>query len=425
MVRLLGLFDYLDVVLYGKSREPHSACVYWVLWHKLRKHMRNALLSNVSVLGRAAAKNPQPSYFDGLSESNPYKGLDPTAQLSGWNRFTDWLGITNNAGQATYEARLNAQNYESQLMLSQDQYQMQADAMRKAGYNPDFNDAGAMNTPSGEVSNQAGANAAGSFARFGQAMGSIIQSALGIASGITQIQGTRIASDLSALGQTLPNVVSSAVDNTAVQFLGTGQASKGVDTRSRLVDALKLGRVEVDPSFLTKMSVRALPRPRTRRARRALDNYLMSYFGSADFQRRVFDSISKTNSAAMGAVESFASNLGKNADDDIVDVLVDISSSLLKAEQLESHGRRDYANTFDYGLSAEVANISNTEQREANQFRTNLNSTIREIVDKLRKDADDPNKDGFARVFASSMLVLMSTQFMSSRGGSILPSFSK
>lgn len=385
--------------------------------------MRNALLSNISATGRAASKNSQPSYFDGLSESNPYKGIDPTSQLSGWNRFTDWLGITNNAGQATYEAQLNAQNYESQLMLAEDQYQMQADAMRKAGYNPDFNDAGAINTPSGEVSNQAGQNAAGSFARFGQAMGSIIQSALGIASGITQIQGTRLANDLSSLGQTLPSVLDTAVGNIAGFYTGTGQGARNTNTRTDLEEALQLGRFEIDPVLLRDISKMQLPRPRTRRARKALDNYLVNFFTSSDFQKRVFSRISEVNSSAMGAVKSFADNLGMNADDDIVDVLVDISSSLLKAEQLESRGRRDYANTFDYGLSADVANIANTEQREANRFRTNLNSTIREIVDKLRKDADDPKKDGFARVFASAVLVLMSTQFMSSRGGSILPSF--
>lgn len=364
------------------------------------------------------------SYFDGLSESNPYKGIDPNSQLSGWNRFTDWLGITNNAGQATYEARLNAQNYESQLMLSQLQYQMQADAMRKAGYNPDFNDAGAMNTPSGEVSNDAGRFAAGGFERFGAAMGSIIQSALGIASGITQIQGTRLANDLSSLGQAVPSVLDSVVGGFAKMYAGTGQGARLTSTRTALEDALELGRFQVDPLFLRDVALMQLPRPRTRRARKALDNYLIQYFTSSNFQKRVFDRISDVNSSAMGAVKSFADNFGKNADDDIVDVLVDISSSLFKAEQMESRGRRDYANTFDYGLSAEVANVANTEQLESNRFRTNLNSTIREIVDKLRKDADDPEKSGFARVFASSMLVLMSTQFMSSGGMNVSPSFS-
>lgn len=360
------------------------------------------------------------------SDENPYAFNDPTQQMSWWNRFTDSLGFTNHAGQARYENSLLADQWQSQYDLEQTKYQREVQAMHSAGLNPDFQNMSGLNSPDTSPTNESGARM-NTFGTFLQTMGILIQSAIGIATGVTQIQGTRLASDMSALGQALPGVLDSVAGSVA-----TGLVGAGPETKNRLSKALTNGRIEVDVDTLTSLASSSVPRPRTRRARKALEWQLRNYFTSADFQKSVFEKVKTTNESAMQAVESYSSNVGRMAssEDDIADVLADISGILFKADlenargdYYEARGRRQYAQTFDYVGSAASANYVNTEKGAASDFQTTINSTLRDIASKLEHDVD--TKKGPAKLFASALLVLMATQLGGQSRMTISPIFNR
>ena len=89
----------------------------------------------------------------GTSPMNPYNNIDPNKSLSGWNRFTDWLGFTNHSGQLNQQFDLLSNQWESEyaLALQDRDYnspQAQMERMRDAGLNPDLN--GGQNLTPGE-----------------------------------------------------------------------------------------------------------------------------------------------------------------------------------------------------------------------------------------------------------------------------------
>lgn len=74
---------------------------------------------------------------------NPFVGLDPSTNLSLWQKFTDGLGWTNHQGQLAYQQALASNQWESEYGLKQEDLKYnspleQAQRMRDAGLNPDL-----------------------------------------------------------------------------------------------------------------------------------------------------------------------------------------------------------------------------------------------------------------------------------------------
>lgn len=355
--------------------------------------------------------------------NNPYADVDPASQLSWWQKIGDWFG-GNAAGKLRYENELAARQWESQYALAQQQASVDAQSQRAAGANPDFNGVSAGNAAdatSGVSPDNSGSQAGReSFARFAQAIGSMVTSAIGIASGITQITGARLAQDMDAISQFLPGAVDRQASSLASVLTGAGGANDK-DRVQALKDLFETGRIDME-QFDFDMISRSVPRPRTRRGRQALDYMIRQALGSSAFSRKVMQNISETNKAATDAVRSYTDNLAVSQDDDVVNVLADISSTLLNAERNELRGREAYSRTFDYGQAARSVNAQNDEQERFNRSKSTMNNVMREMIDKLDKDAHDKELSGFARVFAGAMLVLISTQVVGS-GFTMTPNF--
>lgn len=111
----------------------------------MEKNPNNAQHTARLVGEKSANLGVQPYYNNPLqqTENNPYSGLDSRTNLSMWNRFTDFLGFTNHAGQLDYQQSLASNQYESELALKQKDLEYnspeaQARRMRDAGLNPDL-----------------------------------------------------------------------------------------------------------------------------------------------------------------------------------------------------------------------------------------------------------------------------------------------
>lgn len=357
------------------------------------------------------------------NSNNPYADVDPTSQLSWWQKVGDWFG-GNAAGKLRYENELAARQWESQYNLAQQQASLDAQSQRAAGVNPDLNGVSAGNAAdatSGVAPDNSGSQSGReSFARFAQAIGSMVTSAIGIASGITQITGARLTQDMEAISQFLPGAVDRQASSLASVLTGAGGANDK-DRVQALKDLFETGRIDME-QFDFDMISRSVPRPRTRRGRQALDYMIRQALGSSEFSRKVMQNISETNKAATDAVRSYTDNLAVSQDDDVVNVLADISTTLLNAERNELRGREEYSRTYDYGQAARSVNAGNYEQERFNRSKSTMNNVMREMIEKLDQDAHDKELSGFARVFASSMLVLISTQVVGS-GFTMTPSF--
>lgn len=353
------------------------------------------------------------------SSGNPYVGIDPTDSLSFWNRITDALGITNHAGSAWNQQEQNAALWESEYSLAMEdrEYnseQAVADRMRAAGQNPDL-----LGVDAGQSSlsgNSAAALGSGHLAgqnTFSQALstiGSALQSAISIYTGIAGLQNTILDQDMTRFTA----LSEGTKDDFASYLVGKLKPEdyKSVLNNSKgLIDILTSGdspydKAEQRYSLINDFVSRNTDFLRSKRAKNYASRYLMSYIGSSDFQRNAMEKIRSLSDTRVSAAEASAKEAalrGLSGQDDVSEVLTEIAQYAYQLDkQMKSNDYR-YATQYSPESAANAVNAQNDSVTQSRTKDYQLGSVMSSFIDVLYKNSKEGNK--FASILLTTMVI--------------------
>lgn len=359
--------------------------------------------------------NPHSYWTTEWSDNNPYVGYDPSKDMSGWNRFTDSLGFTNHYGQLMNEAYLNAQQWESSYALSMEDrdyndYQSEVERQRAAGINSDFQNIPGVASSLGAdtVAGQASGARAGAIAStpagFIQQAAGIIVTAMGVVNGFNTIRNANLAGDIASYNAVKGDLFETAAgsvadgfmnlpDSEIDNFVNTGDYSRfftGVDG--------KYSRVDFDEIF-TSM----LPTNMSKRGRADAERRFYAMLSSSDFRDAVLQKFTNVKNSQKNAAESLAQI--RAADDDIVQVMTDVTVPLYRLMIRKNHFDADYYSVASGRQAALTFNASNEAEQQTYDSNKDVRSAYARIVKNLAQDAQDKSLSGFQRVFANALLL--------------------
>lgn len=360
------------------------------------------------------------------SANNPYKGIDPLSGMSGWNIFTDWLGITNNRQNLLNEYEFNSNSWESQYALAmQDReyndYDSMSARMRRAGINPD------LQQFSGSASDVSGATGSSprqtdaqnqmvsSSRNFAAGLVQVMQFVLGAATGVSSIRNANLMGDMSALAAIIPQGVESAAGYVASQLSTDKSALKQF--------------IEGDSSVARGMIYDIpLPDNLSRSGKRYASRRLSEIFSSNEFRQLVLARVKAENEAATSAAESVGKFEVLNQGEGITRVLGVLARAGYEAMLGE---RRSSASYSRYGQSyydslnpsgaAEVQNAANSYTTAMYQTNEKLRSAYDKMIRNLFRLSEDRKAGWLARNAASVALLglyTMNNANISTRSGS-------
>lgn len=359
--------------------------------------------------------NPHSYWTTEWSDNNPYAGYDPSKDMSGWNRFTDSLGFTNHYGQLMNEAYLNAQQWESSYALSQEDrdyndYQSEVDRMQAAGINPDFQNisggtsALGANTAAGQASDARASAMASTPAGFIQQAAGIISMAMGIVNNFNTIRNANLAGDIAsynavkgdlfnAAAGDVAEVLMSLPDEDIDKFVNTGDYNRAFTYTDG-----SFSRFGFDELYTSLM-----PTNMSKRGRRDAERRFYTMLHSADFKDAVLQKFANVKTSQKNAAESLAQI--RAADDDIVQVLTDVTVPLYKLQIRQNRYGADYYEVASGTQAAETFNAANEAEQQTYDSSKDVRSAYARIVKNLAQDAQDESLSGFQRVFANAMLL--------------------
>ena len=361
--------------------------------------------------------DPHDYYTREWSEDNPYAGYDPSDDLSGWNRFTDALGFTNHYGRLVNEAYLNANQWESSHSLAMEDreyndYQSEVDRMQAAGINPDFQNisggssALAAGTAAGQKSDARAAVAASSPAAFIQTAAGVISSAMSVVNGFNTIRNANLAGDIASYNAVKDDVFSSAAGNVAEHFLGGGLSDEVVNHFVNTGDfshAFTDAAGNFDRTVFNRMFMSSLPTNMSKRGRRMAEQRFYQMLNSSDFKAAVLQKFTNVKNSQKNAAEALAQI--RAADDDIVQVMTDVTVPLYRLTIRKNHFEADYWNTASGTQAASTFNSANQAEQQGYDAQKDVRSAYARIVSNLAKDARDESLSGVQRVFANALLL--------------------
>uniref|UniRef100_A0AAU8B5V2 DNA pilot protein n=1 Tax=Dulem virus 240 TaxID=3145717 RepID=A0AAU8B5V2_9VIRU len=354
---------------------------------------------------------------------NPYRnpsegGVNPLQSLSSWNRLTDWLGFTNHTGQALYQQQQSAANWEAQYQLAMDDRQYNSESataarQRAAGINPDLaglsadpTSGTASSVDSGEVPTQENL-ADSSPAAFFQTIGNVLTSALGMYKGITDIQNTRLDSDLALLNQQGSDMKNSLIEMEAAEILGSG--TDGELDIAGVLDRMKnFSRSDRGYNYLNILNSKLGPF-KTKRGRSYAVNQLRQYLDSDQFRSDVFSRASGTAAKEISSTRGITDYNAFGSQDEVGRVLSVISEAALgtfeessKGDYYKAKNDRVYNENYDAATAATADNTANEARQASDEGNLNMKSVQRDILKGLAKEAKNGN------TFAAIAIVLIS-----------------
>lgn len=356
--------------------------------------------------GYKAIKPYNPQY-----ENNPYSGQDPTSQLSRWNRFTDSLGITDNANRVLYQQNQAAALWDSErsAALEDREYNNEVNTarrMRAAGMNPDL--LGVQAGQSELANNDAVANGVNgamdtelnSPMQVVQSLGGVMSTVFGIYNGLASLDNQIFSTEMS-------------------DFAGREQGIKGdlvsamfADLKDDDIDKYLSGALSVSDLLFGKgnssgSNGRAAwlldtitPRYKSKRARSFANQKLGAYVNSLDFQREIADKLgsvaSAKNSAArvIGENTALAGKSGGNLRETmstIAKAAYEIYMSDTSLQKAANKYSRDYYNTANGAQAAEAENSTTRETIDAMDYRNQIRKPWRRLVERLARQSDEGN----------------------------------
>lgn len=361
--------------------------------------------------------NPHDYYTREWSEDNPYAGYDPSDDLSGWNRFTDSLGFTNHYGQLLNEAYLNANQWESSHSLAMEDreyndYQSEVERQRKAGINSDFQNisggssALASGTGAGQRSDARASVMASSPAAFVQQAAGIISSAMSVVSGFNSIRNANLAGDIASYNAVQDDIFNTAAGHVADFFLSPDMDEESINHFVNTGDIGKAftdveggyRRIDFDEIFQS-----LLPTHFSKQGRKYAERKFYAMLHSSDFKDAVLQKFTNVKSSQKTAAESLAQI--RAADDDIVQVMTDVTVPLYRLTVRKNRFEADYWNTASGTDAASAFNSANQAEKQGYDSQKDVRSAYARIVSNLAKDAQDESLSGFQRVFANALLL--------------------
>ena len=357
------------------------------------------------------------------SPNNPYKGIDPLSGMSGWNTFTDWLGVTNNRQQLLNEYEMNSNAWESQYALAMEDreyndYASQAERMRAAGLNPDRLDVSggqsAAATAAGAAPRQTEATnrMVQSGQNFANGLVQVMQFVLGAASGISSIRNANLAGDMAALDKVLSGGVQSAAGYVANQIMDSGVdldaflSGKGKDFKNLVYDV-------------------PLPENLSRSGKKYAQRRLSEIFSSNEFREKVLNRVESTTTAATRAARSVGEFNAYNQDGitEVMTILAragyDASMAELRSSTSYNRYNQAYYNNLDPYTAAGAANAQGSYMTAQIQSNEKLRSAYDKMINNLFKLANDKKAGWLARNGASvALLGLYTLNGISSFSGS-------
>lgn len=334
---------------------------------------------------------------------NPYNGVDPNRQLSKWNRFTDWLGITNNSGKAQYQHDIYANQWDSNIALSYEDreynsFANQANEMREAGINPDFaNVAGGMSELAKSQPNQAVPQYTEELA-FGNFLSTAFNSALQIASGIANINNLNFGQDLS--------ILSSSFDSAKTGFVG--KISDSLFSKNSEYDDLIefINKPTFSNHVLDLLNESSAYKGfhnnfKTKRGKKIFDRFFDDYINSDKMRQDMLDSIMASNKKSVGASSSLGEVAALKANDPNAQ-MTEVSKILakyqfkylentLKLNKSKSAKDLKYVENFNADEAVRAANNANTESADASKADNDFKALERGIINDLKKASDNGN----------------------------------
>lgn len=350
------------------------------------------------------------------SDDNPYAGYDPSEDLSGWNRFTDSLGFTNHYGQLMNEAYLNASQWESSYALSQEDreyndYRSEVDRMRAAGINSDFQNVSGgtsslgANTAAGQAFDARARAMSSSPAGFVQQAAGIITSAMSVVNGFNSIRNANLAGDIASYNAVSDDLFSSAAGYVAEYFAKSADDAK-VDKFVNTGDfsaAFTDFAGNYDISAFRQMFTEMMPTNMSKRGRADAERRFYAMLNSSDFRDAVLQKFKNVKESQKGAAETLAQI--RAADDDLVQVMTDVTVPLYKLMIRKNRYGADYYGVASGVQAAETFNAANEAEYQSYDTSKDVRSAYARIVKNLAQDAQDESLSGFQRVFANAMLL--------------------
>lgn len=344
-------------------------------------------------------------------ENNPYNGQDPTAQLSGWNKFTDGLGITNNADRVRYQQNQASALWDSErsAALEDREYNNEVNTsrrMRAAGMNPDL--LGVQAGQSELANNDAVANGVNgamstesdSPMQVVQSLGSVMSNVFGIYNGLASLDNQIFSTEMSAFVNNEDSIKSdlvSSIGSRATPDAIDKFLSGKLDINEILFGDEHKTTTAADSYELLKMIT---PRYKSKRMRDFAARKLSSYINSLDFQRSITDKFGSVASAknsasrAIGENTALAGKSGGNLRETmhtIASCAYDIYMSDLSLQKLANKYSRDYYSTASGTTAAEAENSTTRETIDAMEYRNNIRKPWRNLVNRLARQSEEGN----------------------------------
>lgn len=282
------------------------------------------------------------------------------AGLSGLQRLTDSLGLTNFRGQtiANYRTAMDERNYNSiQEVVKREQ---------AAGLNPDLLGAqGAEDDQAGNMIGAMQAQGSGAFLQsFGEGVLSFVQTGLSLAQGVMSFETLGINQDLAVLGSSSGSSLGSEViDTLAGDFLSRNDsdlsAIQTVDELRALSDGFVDEVVKSGDIDFFKGVVK------NQRLRKRLNEQMLRKLRSASGKREFYDALtsgykSHYNAQLQQAISNAAE--GKVVEDDegqIYDIFDGLANIWLNSEYFQALNNLKYLKEFDSTAQATAENAQN------------------------------------------------------------------
>lgn len=307
------------------------------------------------------------------------------AGLSGLQRLTDSLGLTNFRGQtiANYRTAMDERNYNSiQEVVKREQ---------AAGLNPDLLGAqGAEDDQAGNMIGAMQAQGSGAFLQsFGEGVLSFVQTGLSIAQGVLSFETLGLNQDLAVLGSSSGSSLGSEViDTLAGDFLSRKDsdlsAIQTVDELRALSDGfvdevVKSGDIDFFKGIV-----------KNQRLRKRLNEQMLRKLRSASGKREFYDALtsgykSHYNARLQQAISSAAE--GQVVEDDqgqIYDVFDGLANVMMKSEYYQALNNLKYLKTFDSEAEATAENAQNAYTGE---YYQNMNPETAATADNATNTA--------------------------------------
>ncbi|QCS36074.1 minor capsid protein [Capybara microvirus Cap1_SP_116] len=311
--------------------------------------------------------------------SGPYSVVNTADQLSGWNRLTDWLGVTNHQGQINNQLALQQSLLDDERAYNDPAAQVER--LRNAGINPDL-----LGGVSSYESTGQGANPLSQpTGDFGNFILGVAQTFSGVASGILDLQSKALDNDIKR---------ASLFDTESILNRIASDRSISADFIEAMKDPNRLKPAVSLDQYVNLSTIRS------KKVRKAVEDNFYSKLYSDDFIQRINGLLTGVNKSERDFSESVAGlrNPSKTADsliDALAEFMSDAYTTQMSANKAERHHNDASISQDDYNkMVTDALDPSNesdaiTAGFEASETskkkQSNIDSVIEEFTGKMKK----------------------------------------